>query len=165
MDGDAPDVVFEHLDLARVQPRADLNAERSDALADGDRRADSAIGPVEGGEHAIAGAVHLPSAMSIELPSDDDVVGMEELPPPAVPHPGGFLSGPNDVGEQDRGQDPVRLWGGADPGDELLNLAHHRVLVSGPDKVVRARQLDVLRVGDMRCKVAAVGDPFTAAST
>src|ERR671930_147589 len=41
MDSDAPDIVFEQLDLARVQPRADLDAEGSDALADGDGRADA----------------------------------------------------------------------------------------------------------------------------
>src|SRR5215208_3329997 len=58
VDGQAAEVAIHHLELARVQPGADLEAERPHRLCHRRGAADRPGGSVEGREEAVARALH-----------------------------------------------------------------------------------------------------------
>src|SRR5512132_1737407 len=61
VDGDPTDAVAAQLDLAGVQARPELQADAGQLVPEGDRTADRAAGPVEGGQDAVAGGLDQPA--------------------------------------------------------------------------------------------------------
>jgi len=101
VDGEATDLVTDHLALAGVQPGTDLDPERADSQADGASAAHAARGAVEGGgEDSIPGGVDPTAAEAGKLPPGDGVVAVEHVVPSAVADHGRLLGGADDVGEE-----------------------------------------------------------------
>ena len=113
---------------------------------------------VEGRQETIASGDHLPAPEVAQFTPDQGVMPVQEVTPAAVPGPGGALGRADDVGEQNRGQHPVRLRSPAGPGQELLYLIQGSILVPDVDKVVTAGQLHILRLRDVGGQIPAVAD-------
>ena len=109
VDGDAGDLAVDELALARVEPRADVEAEVAHSLDDRLGAADGACRPVEGRQEAVAHGVHLLAARPRELRPDERVVLLEQLTPGPVADFGHVCRRADDVGEEDRGQNSLRL--------------------------------------------------------
>ena len=97
-------------------------------------------------------------AEAVELAPDDPVVVGEQPLPAGVSELGRQSRRPDDVGEQHGREHPARIEHRPDAGHEVLDLGDDRVLVAGPDEVVGAGQLDVLRARDVLGEVAPVRD-------
>ena len=104
MDRDAARIWPHELDLARMEPDADPQADlvggstHGGATADGSRRA------IEHGEEPIAGRGDLAPSEDIQLAAHEAVVGRQQLPPCCIAdaiHRGRRI---HDVGEEDRRQ-------------------------------------------------------------
>lgn len=67
----------------------DLESERARPFDGRPGAADGAAGPVEARQEAVAGGVDLPPAEACQLPTDQLVVALEQLPPRAIAEPGG----------------------------------------------------------------------------
>jgi hypothetical protein len=138
-----------HLALAAVQPRADLQAQLTDAPDDRGSAPDRARRSVEGGEEAVPRRVDLAAAEPHELAADERVVALEELQPLAIAELGRPVREAHDVGEEHRRQHAVGLGlvpAAARPevGQERLDGA---VELGGPSvdrEVPEARQLQEL---------------------
>jgi hypothetical protein len=76
MHGKTPDLASFDLDLARVQAGPDVDAERANTIRYRERTTDSARGPVERGEKAIATGVHLAARVASQLIAHDAMVGL-----------------------------------------------------------------------------------------
>ena len=107
VDGDAAGLSIAHLDLARVDSGADLDAKRPQRLDDCGRAGDRLGGPVERGEKSIAGSVDFAAAKSLQLRSHGAVMGRDEVAPSSVTEADGQLSRADDVGEQNGGKDTL----------------------------------------------------------
>ncbi len=138
------------LALARVEADTHFDAELVHALADRRGAPDRPRWAVEGGEEGVTGGVELSAAEADELPPDEPVVRLDQLPPAGVAE----LSRPrrraNDVCEKHRRQNAVRL--GILPGtllprlaEETLGLSEPWFGVAGPLCVLGAGKLDVSR--------------------
>ena len=95
----------------------------------------------------------------IELTADDAIVCIEEIPPGPVTQLRCPLRGADDVGEEDRGKDAVRVGTVACAGEELLDLVDVGVAVAREDHVVVARKLDEPGAGDVLGEISRVGLP------
>src|SRR6266508_1166828 len=120
---DPGEVVATQLALAGVDAGADFQADVAGILGDGAGAFDGPSGPVEGGEEAVAGGVHLLAAKASELTADHVVVGVEQLLPAPVAESGRLFGRPDDVGEQHGLQHAVDVDLGfvAATGQELLD--------------------------------------------
>src|SRR3954452_1931841 len=105
-----------------MEARTDLEPERAHRLRHGGGAADRPCGSVEGGEEAVAGALHLPAAVAVERLPEQRVVALDKEAPAAVAHLSGTARGVADVREQHGGEHPVRLALVTRPGEELLDL-------------------------------------------
>jgi hypothetical protein len=85
MDRDTPDVARDQLDLSGVDTRADHEAEDLDRVADGRRTQHRALGPVEEGQHAVAGGLDEPSPVAIDGHRRLAVVLSDEVSPARRP--------------------------------------------------------------------------------
>jgi hypothetical protein len=83
-------------------------------------------------------------------------MALEKLPPRSITVLSRKPGRPDDVGEQDRGQDPVRFGHRPGTGDELLDLADECVLVASPHQLIRPGKLHVPGVLDVVGNVAPV---------
>ena len=108
MDRNAADLVLHEFALPCMKPRADLEAELANAVPNRTRAPNSPCRPVEGREESVAGRIHFPSAEVPQLRSDESMVLLNELPPPAIAELGRAGGGIDEIGEQDRRQDAVR---------------------------------------------------------
>ena len=163
--GDAAELVADHLALARVQPGADSMPSRRTSSRTARAQRTARAGPSK--------AARKPSpAVSISRPRKRSssrrtsaVVRLEQLAPATVAELGRAFGGAHDVGEQHGRQHPVRLGAAAHAGEELLDLVEDRVGVAHEGQVIVARELDVLRAGDVLGHVAARStgsrSPFT----
>jgi len=97
------------LHLAGVDAGADLKVERADRIDDLLRTSDRSSRPVEGREEAVAGRVDLASPVASEQPADRPVVALQQLVPRSVSELESLPCRADDVGEQDRGEDTVKL--------------------------------------------------------
>ena len=131
VEGDPADPAVDDLALARVDPGTDLEPQGADIVGYGARAADRAARPVEGGDEAVPGRVQLLSAIAGELLPDQRVVPGEQRPPLSVPERGCPLGRSDDVREEDRGEDALRLGRLSQTAHEQLRLAH--------DEIVRLR--------------------------
>src|SRR6185437_14383188 len=80
-DGQARNLAVVELALARVDTGAHLESESMHAFHDGLRAADRARGAVERCEEAVACSVPFFAAEPPELPADERMMLVEELPP------------------------------------------------------------------------------------
>jgi hypothetical protein len=71
------------------------------------RTPDGAAGTVEHGEETVAGRVNLASTETGQFATHEGVMALEKLPPRSITVLSRKAGRPDDVGEQDRGQDPV----------------------------------------------------------
>ena len=74
--------------------------------------------------------------------------------PAAIPQAGRLSGGVDQIGEQHRGQQPVRFGAAAAPGHELADLVQPGVLVPGEGEVVVAFEFDQAGAGDVARQVA-----------
>ncbi|MGH2589771.1 MAG: hypothetical protein ACRDGW_03120, partial [Actinomycetota bacterium] len=84
---------------------------------------------------------------------------VEEPRPALVAQPGGGLGRADDVGEQQRGQDPVDRRDRRRAGEELLDLVEEVVGVARPVGMALARQLALPSSRKVLGEVASVLDP------
>ena len=120
---------------------------------------------VEGGEKPVARRVHLAAASPCQLTADDRVVPLEQLAPGTVARFGHSRRRVDDVGEEHRDEDPVRLLieRVGLPGllQERLDRVDHERYVCQSGDVPRDRDLGVSGTRDAIGEVAraVVGDP------
>src|ERR671918_6792 len=105
--GDSLDDSSRQLDLARMDPRPDLKADRPDRPGCRGRALDGQAWGVERRQEAVPGRVHLSTAISFELRSQQSVVALQELAPVPGADRRRSLRRTHDVSEQDRRQDAV----------------------------------------------------------
>src|SRR5262249_43982075 len=142
---DAADLRSYDLALARVQSGPDVEPELPHPRADLAGGPDAAGRSVESRKKAVARGVDLAAAKARQLPADQAVMGVEPFSPAAVAQLGGAVGGIDDVGKQHGREDAIVLGIATRPGDELLDLVDDGVGVADPGRVIRARELDVLR--------------------
>ena len=112
------------LALPGVDPGADGQTQRGDALDDVGRAADRPGRAVEGRQKAIAVGLDLVAAPARQ-PGADQLIVVLELPAPAlVADPRQQLRRADDVSEQNRRQHAVDRRRRAPAGQELLDLEH-----------------------------------------
>jgi hypothetical protein len=70
-------------------------------------RTSSPAGTVEHGQETVAGRTNLASTETAQLATHEGMVALEEVPPRSITVLSRKAGRPDDVGEQDRGQDPV----------------------------------------------------------
>src|ERR671922_2330082 len=162
VDGDAANLVRYQLALAGVQAGTDLEVERTKGIADCTRAANRPSRPVECREEAVAGRVHLAAAKALQPAPDERMVLLQERAPLTVAQLGGAFGGSHDVREEHGRQDAVGVVHGPGSGEELLHLVDDGVDVAGPDQVLVAEQLDVLRSRDLLRDPAALLDVHVA---
>jgi hypothetical protein len=109
VDRDAADLLTDDLALAGMQAAADLQVQRAHLVANPACTANDASWAVERGEEPVAGGVDLPPAEPRELAPCHAVVLPEQLAPTAIADRERALGGPDDIGEQDRGEHAVSV--------------------------------------------------------
>jgi hypothetical protein len=119
-------VVALQFDLAGIQPAAHRDAEQPHLV--GDRRGATHRAPfVEGREKAVAEVLDRLAAKASDLLSRRPVLPLWQRVPLAVADFGGALRGSDDIAEQHRRQNPVRLYIAALAGQKLLGLTDDAV--------------------------------------
>src|SRR5439155_14615863 len=126
VNGDAARFAVNELALAAVQPSAYVQVEGADGLLDREGAVDSPCRAVEGGEEAVADGVHFLAAVAPQLRADGLVMLLQQLAPGAVAQLGRPRGGTNDVREENRREDPVRLGFPRLPFDDVLQKALQR---------------------------------------
>jgi hypothetical protein len=106
-----------------------------------DAAADSPSRTVEGSQEAVTSGLDLSAPKAFQLSPHDRVVGVQKMMPGTVAQLPGFLSGSHDVGEQNRGQDPICRRDGPHPCEELLDFVSEAIGVTGGHREIFARQL------------------------
>jgi hypothetical protein len=153
--GEAPELPFGELDLARVDSRADGDRALIQRLRQPGGTRHGSSWTVEGREEAVARMVDLAAAVGVEVLPHDVVVVPDELDPGRIAAFRSQACRADDVGEHDGGQLPVQNRQRLRSGQEFLDLVEQRSEVAGAErKGVRVRQLDVLRAGDVLREVS-----------
>jgi hypothetical protein len=119
---DAADLVSHQLALAGVDARPDLDPELANAFPDRPRCADGTRRPVQGREKAVAGRVDLAATEAVELAPDARMMLADDLAPAPVAELRRARRGIDDVGEEHRGENAVRLRKRTLARQELLYL-------------------------------------------
>ncbi len=84
------------------------------------------------------------------------MVLVEQVPPPSITQISQTLCRADDVGEQNRGQDPIEEGSGWNPSEELLHLVEELDVLTGERYVVVPGQFDELGTGNPARHMAAV---------
>jgi hypothetical protein len=103
----------------------------------------------------VAGGLDLPAPMAEQRSSRHGLVLVGEPGPPGGSDLGLLFGRSDDVGEQDGGRDHVGLGAAAGTGQELFDLVHDRIDVTGEEGVVSAREHHEPSPGDVPSQVAA----------
>lgn len=145
MDGDAAELVADHLALASVHSCSDAEAQLPDGITDGAGAADGPRGTVERREEPIACRVDFTTPEALELLADDQVMLCDEVSPAAVAQVCCPLCGADDVGEQHG--DEHAIWFGrvAHAREPPRDCFDQRMDVPRLGEMIDALQLDVLR--------------------
>src|SRR6266496_12308 len=106
---DASDVVAPTLDLARMDARADLEAEAPNAAAHGDRAGDGAGGPIEDRQHAVPSPLQPGPVEADHLSPSELVMRVEQLAPAPIAELRGVLGRTDDVGQQYGAEEPTAI--------------------------------------------------------
>src|SRR4029077_9417607 len=128
MHRDSANVAANQLTLAGMQPSANLQAQRLHLFAHRAGATHGARRAVEGGKQTVACGVHLVGAERGQFFPQHRVVVAEHLAPSRVTQFGGTFGGPNNVGEHDGGEHPVRFEKSARASYELLDLVCNEIL-------------------------------------
>ncbi|HEV2005985.1 MAG TPA: hypothetical protein VGQ85_05155, partial [Candidatus Limnocylindrales bacterium] len=139
-----------------MQTGPDLEADGSKRLPEGTGGLNRPCRPVEGGEESVACRVQLAAVESRELAANDRVVPLEELAPGRVAKASCQLRRADDIGEQDRREDALRLGASPESRDEAGRGFHRRavgVVVDPRIDAAELRQLNDLGSPDPRCRV------------
>ena len=155
--GHAGDVLAADLELTGVESSADVDAQSSEGVANGDGAVDGSSRSVEGGHEFISDRVDFLAAEALQLAAHGPVVAVEDLTPLAVAQLSGALGGADDVGEQHRRQHSVGVGGGAYTGQEFFDLVDVSVAVASEDEVVGPGYLNQPAAGDALGQVLGVG--------
>src|SRR5262249_23214062 len=123
-------VVTGEFDLPGVAPGADAQAELAERRPQRLGAADGPGGSVEGRQQAIAGRVDMTAPVPFDLPAREAVVLGEEFGPAGVAELSQPPGRPDDVGEQDGGEDAVGAWPVPLAGEERFDLVGDRVRVA-----------------------------------
>jgi hypothetical protein len=107
VNGDAADIISDHLAFAGMEPGTNLDTERLDFLGNRTRAANPASRTVKGSEKAVARRFDFMAAKARKIAADRGVMLVEEIAPPLVAERGGPLGGADDVGEE-YGSDRLR---------------------------------------------------------
>jgi hypothetical protein len=119
---DPSDVVSPDLDLTGVESDPNLYTERIENRPQATATADTPARSVKSGEHAITCGLDVSATKSLYLPSQQGVVLVENLTPPAVAQRCCLFCRGDDVGEQDGGEHPIRCGDLPLAGQERLDL-------------------------------------------
>ena len=145
------------LDLARVEPRAHVEPECPDPVAQRAGATDGSGRAVEGREKPVARRVDLAASEPAELPADDMVMAIQKVPSAAIPESRGPLGRAHDVGEEHGGKDAVWLWAVPDACQELLDLVDDGVAVLAPGQMIAPGKLHELGARNLLGHEAAGG--------
>jgi hypothetical protein len=121
VDGDAANIVIAHFALARMQSRADFDAQRSNLFGNRARAAYSACRSIESGQNAVASRLDFMSAEAIEVASDCGVMSIKQIAPTAVAECSRFLGRSNDIRKENRSEHPIDDDRRAHAGQEFLD--------------------------------------------
>jgi hypothetical protein len=114
------------------------------SIARSARAADGASRTVERGKKTVAGGVDLGPTPVAQLISHDHVVSREQFAPALVTQLCCALGRSDDVGEENSGEDSVRIRAPAHACEEPFDLVQDPVLITDPGEVILPRQLDEL---------------------
>ena len=120
MHADAAPATLAPFDLAGVDGGPHLEAQPADDVVEREGAAQRPGRCVEGGHDPVAGALDVLAHPSVHLRLRHLEVPVHKLAPGAIAHLGGLGGRLDDVGEQDRGQDAVRVLGGPQGPDLLI---------------------------------------------
>src|ERR1700686_11157 len=146
------------LALTSVNAGSDLEAGLAEAIADGDGASYGSGRPVEGGEESVAGGADLLPAEMFELATHRRVMLFEEVAPGFIAQRCRPCSRPDDVGEQDGGEDAIGLGSWPNAREECLDLVDPLGLVSAPGEVIRSGKLEELCIWDTSRDVSPLFD-------
>src|SRR3974377_1035191 len=107
MDGNTAEIRPHHLDLARMKPCSNIDAQTGHLVTNGTRRSDGPSRTVEASQEPVAHPLDLVAVILLQLAADDFVVLVEEGTPAPVAQVGRTLCGSNDVGEQNGGKHAI----------------------------------------------------------
>src|SRR5262245_7729455 len=136
------EIVAADLALSRVQARSHIDPEGLGGFGDGLGAMNGARRAVEAGQKTIPGRLDLPTAEAAQFVADCSVVRVQKGAPPLVAFRRGSLGGRDDVGEEYGGQNAVDLSRRSLPGEELGDLADHRLVVATKEESIVAGYLD-----------------------
>ena len=139
----------------QCSPTRTSKPERAGRVGDRPAAADRASRAGERRQEPVAERLHLAPAEPRQLAADRGVVRRQQLPPARVAELRESLRRADDVGEHHGREHAVGLGSRAVPGQELLDLAEHRLGVPGPRQVIDPRKLDVPGARDPRGELAA----------
>ena len=154
MDGDAANIVIANFALARVQSRADFDAQRSNLFGNCARAAYSACRSIESGQNAVASRLDFVPAEAIEVTSDCSVMGIKQIVPTAVAECSAFLGGPTKSVKKTRTNPRSTINRPPLPVQDSPIRSAIRSAVS-PKKggVVTSPKLAMTRAADMCCAI------------
>lgn len=141
------------LDLTRVHSGSHVEPEYTQRFANLESAANGPSRTVEDREEAVAGGVDLLAGEADELTTYCIVVRSEERRPSSVAKGLHSLGRPDEVGEENRGEDPIRRRSWANSRKERLDLVDDVVGACGRHVIVPA-QLDESSAWDPRRDVS-----------
>src|SRR5262245_55159906 len=144
MDRDATQLLAHCLALARVDSDFDIQTQLLQIRRDGRRRPDRARGTVECGKKTISCRIDLAPTRTTEVRANEGVMSLEQVAPLAVAKLDGLSRRVGDVREQDRRENAIGFWSMTRAGEKLLDLTDEAVDITGPRRMIVARQFDVL---------------------
>ncbi len=141
VDGNSAELIRSYLALAGVHAAPDVDAEMMCPLHHRKRAVHGAGRAIERRQEAISRGLHLTSTPASELLANGGIVCVENRQPAGIAESGGMRGRPNDVGEQQRGKDPLGTYGSKRhrrPLEEGLDGVDHGILVLGQPRGVKA---------------------------
>src|SRR5215467_4112522 len=154
VDGETGEIVAADFALSRVQARSHIDPEGLGGFGDGLGAMNGARRAVEAGQKTIPGRLDLLTAEAAQFVADCSVVRVQKGAPPLVAFRRGSLGGRDDVGEEYGGQNAVDLSRRSLPGEELGDLADHRLVVAIKEESIVAGYLDQASASNMSSEVA-----------
>jgi hypothetical protein len=154
MDGDSGHLAVDDLALARVQTGTHRDAQLLHGVCNRARAADRARRPIEASKETVAGSVHFDAAIAKQFATDELVMLLEEIAPPAIAEPCRVFARGDDVSEEHGRENAIGLGIPVHCGvprtfEERLDFAEIRLGLSDRRDIPFVVQLDVRRAGDL----------------
>ena len=160
MQRDVPDLAAGPVPSRRYAPRRGPAPQGTHAVADGLGAGDHPGRAVEQGQRAVTRGVHQPALVAVQLPADQLMEAVDQLPEPGCRRSRRPAGSTRHVDEQHGAQGPVRTGQRPHAGHELLDGIQHLVGVAGEVEQAGIGKLDVLRAGDVISQVAREREPW-----